>query len=630
VPTWKTSPSYPPQALLNQFVPASAPGFQQYIADNPGAYPASSVGALFIGRSFGWGGFPGTGGAQEGYRKSETYRLSGSYIGDFDNGVHYDAALSYSATESERSTNDTYITGLTSALRGFGVCTDPNTGFDPATGTVPYAPGYAGILVAGAGSCEYYNPFSNAIPANAVTGAANPNYVSGLENSVTLADWITDPSLTVANTDLLVFDGVFSGQSNVQAAGGSVGWAAGVQVRRESYKVEPSALTDLDLTPGPGGTGPYSFLAGTTSADEDQTIFAVFGELQVPLYDTLNVQFAVRYEDYGGDIGSTFDPKVAAKWDVTDNFALRGSAQTSFKGPTLNQLGGVGTSLQFISAASAFKAVDTFGNPDLKPESAFSFNLGGIYEMGNFFASLDYYNFDFSDPVIVEEQANIVNAAVAALGTVTTDDDAILNRITFNDPAAPTASTISRVRTNVTNGPDIQTSGLDLRLQNSWDLSNNAEFSVGADATYIIEYKVDPYFVEGLAIGGGDYVGQFNRGNFTRSMPQWKANLFANYALGDHNFRAVMRHIDSYKDERAAAARGGVGEKIDSQTTFDLFYNLQSEAFGGFDFGLSVVNVTDEDPPFAAFDVNYDPYTHNPFGRTFKISITKRFGGSGN
>tara|TARA_R110000803_G_scaffold89400_1_gene156641 strand:- start:66 stop:2942 length:2877 start_codon:yes stop_codon:yes gene_type:complete len=638
VPTWKTSPSYPPQALLGQVVPSNHPGLQQYITDNPSGADLGIAGGLFIGRSFGWGGFPGTGGAQEGYRKSETYRLSGSYIGDFDNGVHYDAALSYSATESERSTNDTYITGLTAGLRGFGVCVDPNTGFDPATGTQPWAAGYAGSLTAGGGACEYYNPFSNAIQANAVTGEANPNYVSGLENSVTLAEWITDPSLTVANTDLLVFDGVFSGQSNVQAAGGSVGWAAGVQVRRESYKVEPSALTDLDVTPGPGGTGPYSFLAGTTKADEDQTIFAVFGELQIPLFDNVDIQAAVRYEDYGGEIGSTFDPKVAAKWTLTENFALRGSAQTSFKGPTLNQLSGVGTSLQFVSAASAFKAVDTFGNPDLKPESAFSFNLGGIYEMGNFFASLDYYNFDFSDPVIVEEQSNIVAAAVAALkaGDLSAP---ILNRITFNDPnniitgtqPSPAAgSDISRIRTTVTNGPDIKTSGLDLRLQNSWDLSNGSEFAVGADATYVIEYDVDPYFVEGLAIGGGDYVGQFNRSNFTRSMPQWKANLFANYALGDHNFRAVMRHIDSYKDERPAAARGGVGEKIDSQTTFDLFYNLQSEAFGGFDFGLSVVNVTDEDPPFAAFDVNYDPYTHNPFGRTFKISITKRFGGSGN
>ena len=69
VPSWKTSPSYPPQSLLNQFVPASAPGYQQYIADNPGAFPASAIGALFIGRTFGWGGFPGTGSSQEGTRR---------------------------------------------------------------------------------------------------------------------------------------------------------------------------------------------------------------------------------------------------------------------------------------------------------------------------------------------------------------------------------------------------------------------------------------------------------------------------------------------------------------------------------------------------------------------------------
>ena len=625
VPTWKTSPSYPPQVLTNQVLLASHPGFIQYNADNPGAFPAGTIAALFIGRSFGYGGFPGTGGAQEGFRTSDTFRGSGSLNGDFGNGVNYDAALSYSQTESERLTNDTYITGLTSALRGFGVCTDPNTGFDPATGTSPLAGGYAGALVAGAGSCEYYNPFSNAIPVNAVTGAPNPNYVPGLENTVTLADWMTDASQTVAQTDLLVFDGVLSGESSVQAAGGAVGWAAGVQVRRESYKLDPSPLTDLSVTPGPGGTGPYSFLAGTLPADESQTIYAVFGELQVPLYDTVNMQFAVRYEDYGGEIGSTFDPKVAAKWDVTDNFALRGSAQTSFKGPTLNQLGGVGTSLQFVAPASAFKAIDTFGNPDLKPESAFSFNFGALFEASNFSASIDYYNFDFSDPVIVEEQAQIVNAAVAALATPTTADDAILARITFNDPLNPTAATIARVRTNVTNGPNIQTSGIDLRATNVWDVGASSEFTLGADATYIIEYVVDPYFVEGLPIGGGDYVGQFNRSNFTRSMPQWKANVFANYAIGEHNLRAVMRHIDSYKDERAAAARGGVGETIDSQTTFDLFYNFTSEAWG-LDFGLSAVNVTDEDPPFAAFDVNYDPYTHNPFGRTFKISVTKRFG----
>ena len=225
-----------------------------------------------------------------------------------------------------------------------------------------------------------------------------------------------------------------------------------------------------------------------------------------------------------------------------------------------------------------------------------------------------------------------MNAAVAAINA--SDFSApILSRVEFDNPGAPSAASINRVITNITNGPDIQTSGLDLRLQNNWELANSAEFSVGADATYIIEYKVDPYFVEGLPIGGGDYVGQFNRGNFTRSMPQWKANLFANYAIGDHNFRAVMRHVDSYDDERGQIQLSGSFDptqsaSIDSQTTFDLYYTWQSTPWD-LDIGLSVVNVTDEDPPFAQFELNYDPYTHNPFGRTFKLSVTKRFGGNG-
>ena len=616
VPEWKTSPSYPPQSLTSQFVPASHPGYQQYLADNPGSALGNGIGALFIGRTFGWGGFPGTGGAQEGLREYETYGLSGAFTGEWENDVSYDFGLSYSQSEGHRITNDTYIGGLTAALSGFGLCADQITG--------AVNPG----AVAGQGGCQYYNPFSNAIAASAITGEANPNYNPALANTAELADWLTDPSETTVTTSLLVFDAVFSGSSGVQAGGGEVGWAAGAQIRREDYEVDPTDLTNLAVTPGPGGTGPYSFLAGTNAADADQTIFAVFGELQVPLYDNLDIQVAARYEDYGSDVGSTFDPKVAAKWQATDNFALRGSAQTSFRGPTLNQLSGTVTTLQFVAPTSAFKAVDQFANPNLSPESAFSFNIGGLWDVGNFTASLDYYNFDFTDPIIVEEQSSIVAAALAALGTPTTDDDAILGRISFtdnNNNGINEPAEISRISTNIINGPDIQTSGIDLRVQNVWNLGDN-EFTLGLDSTYIIEYDVGDLLIEGVSIAGGDRVGQFNRSNFSRSLPQWKSNITANYAMGDHNLRGIVRFISSYDDERGDLTGSG-SDTIDSQTTLDLFYNYNSEAWG-LDFGIGVVNAFDEDPPFAAFDLNYDPYTHNPFGRTVKISLSKSFGGN--
>lgn len=337
----------------------------------------------------------------------------------------------------------------------------------------------------------------------------------------------------------------------------------------------------------------------------------------------------MRYEDYGGNIGSTFDPKVAAKWQATDSLSFRGSAQTSFKGPTLNQLDGAVTTLQFVAPTSAFKAVDQFGNPNLTPESAFSFNLGAIYQQGGFSASIDYYNFDFSDPVIVEDQASIVSAALAAIAAGDTEAD-ILSRITFtdnNNDGINQANEIARIETNIVNGPDIKTSGVDLRIENVWDdLFAGGAFTLGGEASYILEYDVDDFYIEGVLIRGGDRVGQFNRSNFSRSLPQWKANLFANFAAGPHNVRAVVRHIDDYRDERGDLTGNGT-TSIDSQTTLDLFYTV--ELPWEFDLGLSVVNVTDEDPPFAQFDLNYDPYTHNPFGRTFKVSVTKTFEGLG-
>jgi outer membrane receptor protein involved in Fe transport len=612
-PEWKTSPSYPPQSLTSQVVPANHPGFLQYQADNPGAFTGAPV--LFIGRTFGWGGFPGTGGAQEGSRVSDAYSGSASYAGSFSNDVNYDFAATYSTIESDTSTNDTYVGGLSAALQGFGLCADPITG-TPNAGAV-----------AGQGGCEYYNPFSNAIQSSAITGAVNSGYVAGFENSAALADWLTDPNQTVATTSLFELDAVFSGTSSVQASGGAVGWAAGAQIRRETYEVEANDLTNLDVTPGLGGTGPFAFLAGTNETDADQTIYALFGELQIPLFENLDLQVAARFEDYGGETGSTFDPKVAGKWTINDNFALRGNAQTSFRGPTLNQLDGTLTTLQFVAPTSAFKAVDQFGNPNLNPESAFSYNLGALFNTGNFNASIDYYSFDFSDPIIVEEQSSIVSAAIAALGTATTDDDGILSRITFtdnNNDGINQANEIARISTNVINGPDIKTSGIDVRAENVWDMGEN-ELSLALDMTYILEYDVGDLDIEGTNIAGGDRVDQFNRSNFSRSLPQLKANVTGNYAMGEHNFRGVLRYIDSYDDERGDLTGNG-SETIDSQTTVDLFYNWQSQ--WDLDLGLSVVNVFDEDPPFAAFDLNYDPYTHNPFGRTFKISVTKRFGGA--
>ena len=631
VPEWKTSPSYPPQELFGQIVAPDHPGLLQYIADNPawaaatftdfapllvggapdvydpvtgtGGLDPATTPLIFFGRTFGNGGFPGTGGgAQEGYREAETMRFAGSLSGAFEGGTGWDIALSYSSQESTAITNDTYVGGLSAALAGFGLCADPVTG-TPNPGAV-----------AGQGGCEYYNPFSNAIQET-FRGVTNPQFDPALANSLALADWLTDPLATTNSASLLVFDITFDGQLGWEMGGGNVQWQAGGQLRHEDYEVDPNDNADLAINPGASGNGAFAFLAGTNAYKDSQNIFGGFAEFVFPVTEDLEVRAAARYEKYRGDVGQTFDPKVAFKWQATPVFALRGSAQTSFRGPTLNQLGSRNTTLEFISPTGAFKAVDTVGNPDLEPETATTLGLGGIVQTDNFNFTIDYYNIALEDTIIVEDKDAVVAAALAALGDPNAPQG-ILGQVLF-DGGVQSAGTISRISTNIINGPDIDTSGIDVRADYTFANLYGADVTIGGDATFILEYDVGEYVIADAVIPAVDALGQLNRNNFGRPVPELKANLFANYARGMHNFRADLRYIDEYTDQRSGAS-------IDSFVTLDLTYNIDFEDYGFRGF-ISAQNVTDEDPPFAALDLNYDPYTHSPYGRVLKIGATKTF-----
>ena len=48
--------------------------------------------------------------------------------------------------------------------------------------------------------------------------------------------------------------------------------------------------------------------------------------------------------------------------------------------------------------------------------------------------------------------------------------------------------------------------------------------------------------------------------------------------------------------------------------------------FDNITISLSVLNLTDEDPPQVANDLNYDPYNHSGFGRMVKLGVSYLLG----
>ena len=226
-----------------------------------------------------------------------------------------------------------------------------------------------------------------------------------------------------ADAPSLVIDAVLSGSTGINLPGGSLAWAAGAQYRDSSFEATYSDLNNFAVTPcvasvgtgiiGPSActpaqlaapTGALLFLGGADNRSLDQDVSAVFAELSLPITDSFQAQLAARYEDYGGDIGSTFDPKLSLRWQLFDAFALRGSVGTTFRGPALQQTDASSvTTLQ--SVAGTFRAIRTFGDPGLKPESALTFNVGMLVKAGGFNASLDYWSFDFEDQIVNEPVA---------------------------------------------------------------------------------------------------------------------------------------------------------------------------------------------------------------------------------
>ena len=632
IPEWNTSPSYPPQSLINTRVDADHPGLVDLFAQNPG-YEAS-LGPFPTDNYAFWGRFAGVGGIigepGKGVRETDQTRITAQLDGSlFDNNVSYDISVGWSQRERYSQGEDMFVERFAFALDGLG-----GPGCDPATGTP------------GVGSCEYFNPFSNAIQTSAVTGAANPQYNPAVANSDAMINWLTGELETFTTDELLTFDAVFSGQTNWELAGGTVGWAVGAQSRNEKYNLELSDSANLAINPCPfnnpasitngnatavgpdscdSPTGLFGFLSGTVEQDLERTIYGVFGELALPVSDNFDVQLALRFEDYGGNVGSTVDPKIAAKWQVNDMWAVRGSASTTFRGPPLPFLQGQTTSLAFVGPTNAFKAIDTIGNPDLEPETALATNLGILFENGPMRASIDYWRFDFSDPLQLESQNQLVGSygalgcADGGAGVGTPECDALRERIF---PTGIAAAGLERVERQWINGSDIVTSGLDYAASYAFDL-DDWMLTVGVDGTYTSEYDSDDFLTgDGLKIAdGGDFVGFLNEGTPFQSIVEQRINAYGKYERGPHTLTYNARYVSGYTD--VAPSIPALGE-IDSHLTYDLTYNLNLND-GNTSLSLSAYNITDEDPPAASTDLSYDPYQHNAFGRMIKVGIVQKF-----
>ncbi|MBA6287962.1 TonB-dependent siderophore receptor [Colwellia sp. MB3u-4] len=425
-------------------------------------------------------------------------------------------------------------------------------------------------------------------------------------NSQESLDFIETTTTRIGKSTSKSFDGKISG-SLMEMAHGDLGLAVGVEYREESISDNPD---DQFLRGEVFGTE-------ATQANGSRDNTSIFAELAIPVLDNLEVQVAVRHEDYS-DFGTTTDPKVAFIWQTTDSLSLRGSYGTAFRAPSLHQIGLGNTdespnlvdSVRCAAVGNVNKACEPqeytavlSGNDDLGPEESKSYNLGLIYELAdNMDFSVDYYDYDIENVITKDTQFKF-----STLG----NDPSVVERLPSSVAGDP--GEVVRIFDQYENIGNITTSGLDVEANYGLE-TDMGDFRFTYALNYVLSYE------DARPNADGSMRIDTQEGDFEQPEVRWSFNTV--WVQGDWNASMAVNYVGEFKQDAAVAAEGM--NDIDSLTTVDTTVNY----IGIKDTTLSIgaTNLFNEEPPFSYHDfTGFVSGTHNSQGRFVYVKASYKF-----
>lgn len=195
--------------------------------------------------------------------------------------------------------------------------------------------------------------------------------------------------------------------------------AAGLEARRETYEIQAGQPESWNRGPLgsntalSGGAQGFPGFQPSNEVDEDRTAVGVYVDVEAPITEQFTVAGAVRFEDYS-DFGNSTTGKISARYDFTPWFALRGSASTGFRAPSLQQSYFTSTSSVIQSGAvvetGTFPATSTvatlLGAQPLDAETSVNYTLGAVFRFGAFNLTVDAYQIDIEDQIVLSELIN--------------------------------------------------------------------------------------------------------------------------------------------------------------------------------------------------------------------------------
>lgn len=328
--------------------------------------------------------------------------------------------------------------------------------------------------------------------------------------------------------------------------------ALGAQWLRSSYKVSPGDPASYYVSTAnpdvPGGSFGFPGWSPEASFSSARRNLAEYAQLEMDATDKLNLSLAVRHSHYS-DFGSNTSAAFSWRYALTQKFAVRGTASTGFRAPTLPQedfsqinLLGLGANNPFGLPVGTYAVglapptgalASALGGKALQPELAHNYTVGFVWTPSDdWTATLDLYKVKVSNQVMMSDDIPValpvIREYLAGLGLPPTN---FLSMQYFLNAATVT------------------TTGVDVVLTNRQDIGQGTLFSSLAASYHRNKFTnivSAPPVLESFGVGGLFVDQQVTKGLLADSSPRSKFVLNERYNWGHWEVAGTLTRYGRY------------------------------------------------------------------------------------
>lgn len=383
--------------------------------------------------------------------------------------------------------------------------------------------------------------------------------------------------------------------------------AFGISYRDNGYQIkagEPASYEDGGYDNRPAGSQGFTGFRPDSEVNESRNNTGLYVELENQLTEKFQWAAALRFEDYS-DFGTNTSWKVSGRYALTDQLAVRATANTGFRAPSVQQLYFTNISTLFVNRNGELvpEQSGTFNNLSnvarelevgaLQPEESQSFSVGMVWSGDNGLSlSVDAFQIAIDDRIILSSSL------------IPSDSVAVA------DALAVAGADNARFFINAV---DSTTRGLDIVLAKQYDLGElgrlRAQAAYGYNKTTVDAVNLPP-ILGGLENKLFDNV---ERARMTRSVPQNSGTLSLT-----HDYSKLQTHLAfSYFGEYMLENNAGMQTTYSGKWIADL--SMRYQATDAIAVRIGAQNLFDtypdkQDPANQFNGIFMYPNTNAPFG----------------